>query len=354
MTYPADLSVLADFPGWQAAREPRAAGPTAEAEDLRRAYLELLKLALCDLTGTSTTSVGKWPDGSLSSRELAGEDRRLRAAGMDWPLHGLSMVGLNRLDDLQSCVEAVVHDDVPGDLIEAGTWRGGASMLMRATLDSLGARDRTVWVADSFQGFPAADVQGHLSATDFLAVPEQEVRASFARLGLEAGVRFVPGFFEDTLPELTGRTWSLVRLDGDTYEATWLTLEALYPGLAVGGHVVVDDYDAMPECSRAVDAFREHHGIREPLERVDWTCVRWRRASDDAIQRTRPVPERAHRRTVEPVQRTPPGAVPTDRERELAAEVTALREQLAEARAELARVRRGWLGRRLAAGRRPR
>jgi O-methyltransferase len=339
MTYPADLSVLADFPGWQAAREPRAARPGPEPEALRRAYLELLKLSLCDLTGTSTTSVGRSPDGRLSSRELAGEDRRLRSAGMDWPLHGLSMVGLTRLDDLQACVESVVRDGVPGDLIEAGTWRGGASILMRATLDTLGAGDRTVCVADSFQGFPVDDEQGQLNVMDFLAVPVDEVRANFARFGLGDGVRFVPGFFEETMAALTGGSWSVVRLDGDTYEATWLTLEALYPGLAAGGHVIVDDYGAMPECGRAVDAFRRHHAIAEPLERVDWTCVRWRRESDAPIEPTPRPPVRGRRREVQPVPRERPVPVTTLRELKLEAENAELRERLAAAE----RRGSGWL-----------
>ena len=64
------------------------------------------------------------------------------------------MVGLNRLDDLQACVESVVRDGVEGDLIEAGTWRGGASILMRATLDSLGATDRTVLRRRLVPGLP--------------------------------------------------------------------------------------------------------------------------------------------------------------------------------------------------------
>ena len=113
------------------------------------------------------------------------------------------MAGLRRLDDLQACVEAIVRDGVEGDLIEAGTWRGGASILMRATLDALGADDRTVWVADSFQGFPAADA-GDARADRLPRRPIEEVRANFARLGYEQGVRFVAGFFEDTLPGLAG------------------------------------------------------------------------------------------------------------------------------------------------------
>src|ERR1700736_6093465 len=103
---------------------------------------------------------------------------------------------------------------------------------MRATLDSLGAVDRTVWVADSFEGFPTSDTphEDDLAAFDFLAVPLDEVRANFARFGLEHGVRFVEGFFEQTLPGLADRRWALVRLDADTYDTTLLALRCLYPG----------------------------------------------------------------------------------------------------------------------------
>lgn len=258
----------------------RGAGPTVER--LRAAYLDLLKLALCDLVGPATTSAGAMPDGTVATRELEGDGRAVRAAGMDWPPHGLTMVGLTRLDDLQACVEEVVRDGIAGDLIEAGAWRGGAALLMRATLDAHGD-ERTVWVADSFQGFPAdhapragdADLRGF----DLLAVPEEQVRASFARLGYERGVRFVPGFFADTLPALAGERWALVRLDADSYDATREALEALYPGLAPGGHLVVDDYGSFEGCRRAIDEFRAEHGIDAPLQRVDHTCVRWRRAA---------------------------------------------------------------------------
>lgn len=322
MAFP-DLTALREFAGWKAARAPRASGPGPGTEDLRLAYLGLLKLALCDLAGTRTGSVSRLIDGGVASRELSGEDRQLRSAGLDWPLHGLTMVGLNRLDDLQACVESVVREGVEGHLIEAGAWRGGASILMRATLDSLGAPDRTVHVADSFQGF--AEELGDLDTVDFLAVPLDEVRESFARLGLEEGVRFVPGFFQHTLPTLAGTPWALIRLDGDTYEATRAALEALYPSLAVGGHLIVDDYGAIAEseCRRAVDEFRARHGIDDPLEQVDWTCVRWRRTSDAPIAPAEPRPgptAAARARPHEP-------QVPTARELELGREVAALRKR---------------------------
>ena len=91
---------------------------------------------------------------------------------------------------------------------------------MRATLDSLGETGRTVHVADSFQGFPAADDTGDLNAADFLAVPADEVREHFARFGLTHGVEFVEGSSSRPSRTLRDRRWAIARLDGDTYAAT--------------------------------------------------------------------------------------------------------------------------------------
>jgi O-methyltransferase len=332
--------------GLTAAPEPQASGPADDLERLRVAYLDLLKLSLCDVASTRTTSVARTMTGEVMSRELEGEGLRMRTAGMDWPLHGLTMVGLARLGDLQRCVESVVRDGVPGDLVETGSWRGGASMLMRATLDSLGAHDRTLWVCDSFQGFPEReatdgyDLSADLAACDFLAIPLEEVRASFARLGLADGVEFVPGFFDETLPGLTGRQWSVIRLDGDTYDATRLALDVLYPGLAPGGYLVVDDYRQLEECSRAVDEFRDEYGITDPIEHIDWNGVRWRRGDDRSI--TTPAHAAAAATGAppdRPVERPGRLRVPAIEEVELQEELARTRERLAAAEVELARLR---------------
>jgi O-methyltransferase len=335
----------APHPGLAAAPAIRATGPgSGSPADLRRAYLDLLELALCDLVGTTTGSVGLGDAGAVASRELAGDQLRLRAAGMDWPLHGLTMVGLTRLHDLQACVESVVAEGIQGDLVEAGVWRGGASLLMRAALDALGDRDRTVVVADSFQGFPQGDgregAAAPWSAMHYLGVPLEEVRASFARLGVADGVEFVPGFFQDTLPGLRDRAWSLVRLDGDTYEATRLALDCLYPGLAVGGHLIVDDFGTVEDCRRAVEDFRAEHGIDDALVEVDWTCVRWRRGSAErGPARAAPAGAWSRSSPPRPVTRPADARVPTLEEVALAGEVEELRRRLATAERELGRLR---------------
>ncbi len=273
-------------------RNVEAVGPGAGKDELRSAYLDLLKLSLCDLAGARTLSVFRVNsvrefDSQIYHRALSEEETPLRAMGSDWPFGGLTMIGLKRLDDLQRCIESVVADGVPGDVIEAGVWRGGASILARATLDTLGESDRTVWVADSFRGLPPPDGEAFpedrgldLSQVDYLVAPVEEVRGNFERFGLDRGVEFLEGFFSDTLSQLRGHPWSVIRLDGDTYEATWVSLEALYPSLSAGGYVIIDDYLLIKEVKVAVEEFREQRGITAPIQGIDWVGVRWRKEEE--------------------------------------------------------------------------
>jgi hypothetical protein len=194
------------------------------------------------------------------------------------------MIGLRRLDNLDECIAAVLADGVPGDLMECGVWRGGAAIFMRAALAAHGDRDRSVWLADSFAGVPPPDPVAFpedarllLHTCRALAVPREEVAANFARYGLlDDRVRFIEGWFRDTLPVAPVESLAVLRLDGDLYESTFVALEALYRKVAPGGFVIVDDY-ALEACRLAVDDFRADHGVDEPMVRVDWTGVYWRK-----------------------------------------------------------------------------
>lgn len=208
-----------------------------------------------------------------------------RLTGQDWPPDAETMIGLQRITSLQRFVIDVLRREVPGDLIETGVWRGGATILMRGVLKAYGDTERTVWVADSFQGLPKPDAGAFPVDKDdtlwtfgYLAVPVEQVKANFARYGLlDEQVRFLVGWFRDTLPSAPIERLAILRLDGDMYESTMEALRALYPKLSVGGYVIVDDYHAFPPCQQAVDDFRAEHGITETLERLDWVSVWWRR-----------------------------------------------------------------------------
>lgn len=210
-------------------------------------------------------------------------DPELRQVGKDWPADAETMIGVDRLANVRELATRALDADIPGDLVETGVWRGGAAIMMRAVLAARGVTDRRVWVADSFQGLPKPDAERYpLDAGDEhwrrpeLAVSRAEVAANFARYGLlDDQVRFLEGWFADTLPTAPIDAIALLRADGDMYGSTMDTLTSLYDRVSPGGFVIIDDYGAIKACKAAVEDFRRDRGIDAPIHPVDWTGVWW-------------------------------------------------------------------------------
>ncbi len=253
--------------------------PSVAQENLRNLYFELIKNCLTDLIY----------EGSDDQQTLQEKpfNKDLRVTGSDRPARAHTMIGLKRLTNLQYCVEDIIRTGVPGDLIETGVWRGGATILMRAILKAYDVRDRLVWVADSFEGLPAPDAsrypadEGHvLHEEKELAVSMEQVQSNFGRYGLlDEQVVFLKGWFKDTLPTAPIKSLAIIRLDGDMYESTMDGLVNLYPKLSPGGYLLVDDYGCYESCRQAVDEYRAKYGIHDEIQSVDWTGVYWRRSS---------------------------------------------------------------------------
>lgn len=273
--------------------------------DARELYLDLLKKCLTyslweeDYRPIDPTLPRAWPRNWLikSLVSLLGKfdsalvkklvlDPAQRANGQHWPLQADTMIGFQRLNNLQFCVEDVLRRNVPGDLIETGVWRGGATIFMRAILQAYQVTDRTVWVADSFNGLPEPDPEKypadvgdiHYQFTQ-LKVSQAQVAANFAKYGLlDEQVQFLQGWFKDTLPGAPFQQLAVMRLDGDMYESTMDALEALYPKLSPGGYVIIDDY-VLKNCQAAVHDFRAAHQITDEIKTIDWAGVYWQRTA---------------------------------------------------------------------------
>lgn len=258
-----------------------ASKPESPQELLRLAQNDYLDLMQACLTGSIYRDCSQAPFGSHTY------DSHLREHGLDWPIHAETMVGEKRLANLRALTEAVIGDNVPGDLIETGVWRGGACILMRAVLYAHNVSDRHVWVADSFEGLPRANETQYPAdaGSDFhtyrqLAVSLDEVRNNFRAYDLlDEQVRFLKGWFKDTLPTAPIARLALMRLDGDMYESTMDALTNLYPKLSHQGFVIIDDYHVVPACKAAVDDYCKRHGIQPNLVEIDGVGVYWRKSA---------------------------------------------------------------------------
>lgn len=268
-------------------------------------YLELLKVVLTDyypderleyiplplLRETGKIKLLQWADRVLRSRNFAMTKVKfirpdLRRQGYDWPAQACTMIGIGRLNNIEHCIRTIHEQRVAGDMVEAGVWRGGAILFMKAVLNELAIKDRIVWAADSFRGLPKPgkhrqkDASGSLYDERILRVSLEEVKRNIHRFNLlDDGIRFLEGEFADTLPTADIRSIALLRLDADMYDSTHCALLHLYPKVTPGGFVIVDDYNAFAECRQAVDEYRLTHGISDPIIELDKEAVYWQKSS---------------------------------------------------------------------------
>ena len=149
----------------------------------------------------------------------------------------------------QFCIDDGVKSAVAGELIEIGVSRGGATIFMRAILKTRGVTDRLVWVADSFEGLPEPDAgrfpieaethNGALMTKVYgrFAADLEAVKSNFRAYGLLDGqIRFLKGWFKDTLPSAPISALAVMGLDGDYYEST---MDAVTNDkLSVGGYAI--------------------------------------------------------------------------------------------------------------------
>ncbi len=213
------------------------------------------------------------------------EDQRIE--GNFHPKYADTMIGLKRLDNLQYCIETVLSKNIEGDFIETGVWRGGACIFMRAVLEAYQIENRKVFVADSFEGLPEANVEKYPAdkgdrhhMISYLAISQEEVENNFQKYGLlDNQVVFLKGWFKDTLPEAPINKLSILRLDGDMYGSTMEALEHLYPKLSKKGFCIIDDY-GLVNCKAAVDDYRAKHKITAELKKIDWSGVYWEKEKD--------------------------------------------------------------------------
>ena len=212
-------------------------------------------------------------------------DPELRQYGWDWPSVAHTMIGEKRLANVRMLAETVLGAGIAGDFIETGVWRGGACIMMRGVLDAWSDSTRIVWLADSFEGLPPPDEEKYPADKDdkFYTFPElavslEQVKRNFQKYGLlDNQVKFLKGWFKDTLPNAPIEKIAVLRLDGDMYESTMDALRALYDKVSNGGYIIVDDYHVVEGCKKAIHDFLNDRQLQPELIEIDGVGVYWKK-----------------------------------------------------------------------------
>jgi hypothetical protein len=275
-----------------------------QLDELRQRYINLLKATIRNSMyqtmkpPTKADLARMW----LLKQQLLFKYRQFRSAEglrfsptqLYWTIQGNlipahTMGSQANVDNVHFCVEDVLKNNTPGDLLEAGVYRGGQSILMKGILEAWGDTERKVILADSFEGLPEPDPNSNmddviahevLKKVGLFAASEETVRQNFMNYGLlDDRVVFLKGWFSDTLPTAPIDKLAIMRLDADYYDSTMDALVNLYPKLSVGGWVILDDYGHPLGCRTAVHEFREKHGITDEILMADEHVGYWQRTS---------------------------------------------------------------------------
>ncbi len=195
------------------------------------------------------------------------------------PVQAYTMTTPQAVTALAQAVERIVLNNIPGALVECGVWKGGSVMAMALVLQALG-KTRDLWLVDTFAGMVAPGPEdGDLAATAGRCVAAlPEVRRNVESTGYPPDrIHTLTGDVCLTLPRWRAPALALLRLDTDWYASTRCELEYLWPHLASGGCLIVDDYHCWPGSQRAVDEYFAEHGplTLTPLDHV--AVMGWKR-----------------------------------------------------------------------------
>jgi hypothetical protein len=202
----------------------------------------------------------------------------------------MTMTSMERLVSLSRAIDYIARNDIQGNIVECGVWKGGSMMLIAKRLMQLNNQERNLYLFDTFEGMSDPS-DNDISALDKRNAKEllndadrfsgdnvwcyssiDEVKSNLAKTNYPAeNLFFVKGKVEDTLPLPSIGKIALLRLDTDWYESTKHELETLYDSLETGAVLIIDDYGHWSGSKKAVDEFIEQRQMKIFLNRIDYT-----------------------------------------------------------------------------------
>lgn len=242
---------------------------------ISRSARTLLRRAGYEVVATSNQSIERFP------RDIDENAKRLFRTVKPY-----TMTSMERVVALRDAVRYVSRAGIEGAIVECGVWRGGSMLAAAMTLVELKETDRDLYLFDTFTRPPdpeprdrdlvvedlRASLDAALADPAYSYLPMDEVRALIAGSGYpHEQIHLVEGLVEETLPEHAPEAVALLRLDTDLYRSTAHEMKHLYPRLAPGGVLIVDDYGRFTGARDAVDEYFAESGETVLLNRIDWT-----------------------------------------------------------------------------------
>ncbi len=202
-------------------------------------------------------------------------------------IKNLSMTSIERQFSLIKSVQYIINNNINGDIVECGVWRGGNMVLVAELLNKFKVY-RKLWLYDTYEGMTKPskydkskrsgaarkkffDNKTGKNSSDWCFASIDEVKKNLYKTRYPSNkIKFIKGPVEETLKKNKPRKISILRLDTDWYSSTKMELEILYPKLVKNGVIIIDDYGHWLGCRKACDEYFKNKKIL--FHRIDYTC----------------------------------------------------------------------------------
>jgi O-methyltransferase len=246
-------------------------------KNLIRRILRKFDIDLIKLDKNVNTEIKFSADIDLEAREIINQ------------VENYTMTSVERLFSLINATRYISQNNILGDFVECGVWKGGSMMATAYSLKNMGELDRNLYLFDTFEGMtPPSNndiTYSNLEASKLLAEsskedsssiwcysPLDEVKINITSTGYNPEkIHLIKGKVEETIPQCIPEKIALLRLDTDWYESTRHELEHLFPRLVHGGVIIIDDYGHWKGCQQATDEYFQKNNIPILLNRIDYT-----------------------------------------------------------------------------------
>ncbi|AGB02447.1 TylF/MycF/NovP-related O-methyltransferase [Methanoregula formicica] len=207
-----------------------------------------------------------------------------------------TLTNTDRIYPLIQSVKYIIENEIEGDIVECGVWKGGSMMTVALTLNNLNQFSRNLYLYDTFEGMPKptesdVDYIGEPAIETFQKVKKSDTASDWVNCSLEEvkknleltgypkeKIFYIKGLVEDTIPKVISDKIAILRLDTDFYSSTKHELNMLYPKLSKGGILIIDDYGYWAGSRKAVDEYFKENSIKTYLQRLDYSarlCIKY-------------------------------------------------------------------------------
>jgi hypothetical protein len=193
------------------------------------------------------------------------------------------MTSMERKVQTLMSVTDIINNNISGDLIEIGVWKGGVVMIMLYKLLQLGVNDRIIHLYDTFSGMtessnkdidPFGRIADYTSPGIKCECSYDEVYENIKSVGYPMeNIIFHIGDIRKTDILKIPTHISLLRLDNDWYELYKFELPIFEPNVSIGGIITIDDYGFWNGCKEAVDNYIKDKNVN--IQFIDDCGVYW-------------------------------------------------------------------------------